>query len=335
MTRPLTTIPVRGRLLPVPRRVSVLLLALFFDLAFGDPPNRWHPVAWMGHVIAWGRRRAPRSGRWSPFSYGLAGVVAGIVAAVALGRALAAGMMRLPAGAGLLAEAFLLKTTFSLRGLVEAATEVEMALQRHDLPAARHSLGWHLVSRPTAELSESQVAAATIESLAENASDGVIAPLFFYAAAGLPAVFAYRFINTADAMVGYRDAIHEWLGKAPARLDDLANLIPAPLTALLLLVTSSLVGLDAGQAWRTWRRDAYTTPSPNAGHPMSVMAGALGVELAKSSSTHDANLNLYRLGAGLGEARTEDIAPAIRLVQTATWLGASVLAVLLFLRGRR
>lgn len=317
----------------LPRRALVILLALILDQSFGDPPNHWHPVAWMGNAIGWGRRRASTVGRWRPFLSGLGGVMIGSVAVIAAGRALAAGIMRLPAGAGLLAEAFLLKTTFSLRGLVGAASEVELALQHQDLPAARRLLGWHLVSRPTAELNESQVAAATIESLAENASDGVVAPLIFYATGGLPAALAYRFINTADAMLGYHDAAREWLGKAPARLDDLVNLIPAPLTAFLLLLASPLVGLDAKRGWRTWRCDAYKTASPNAGHPMSVMAGALGVELAKSGPTVKAVQ--YRLGAGLSAARPEDINRAIRLVQMATWLGMAVLATLLFLRGRR
>ena len=142
------------------RRAFVLLLALILDQTFGDPPNRWHPVAWMGRAIAWGQDHAPTQGRWQAFAYGLGGVMAGSLAVAVAGRALAAGIMRLPAGAWLLAEAFLVKTTFSLRGLVGAATEIELALQQGDLSAARRLLGWHLVSRPTAELDESQVAAA-------------------------------------------------------------------------------------------------------------------------------------------------------------------------------
>jgi len=150
-------------------------------------------------------------------------------------------------------------------------------------------VSWRLVSRDTATLSATQVSAATIESVAENLSDSVVAPLLYYAVGGLPAAFGYRFANTADAMVGYRDEVYEWLGKAPARLDDLFNLVPARLAAALIVAAAPLTGESAGRAWRIWRRDAGKTASPNAGHPMSAMAGALDVELEK--------VGHYRLGA--------------------------------------
>ena len=308
-------------------RAQALLLALLLDRALGDPPNRWHPVAWMGGAIARAQRRAPAAGRGRPFAYGFALVAGGSALAAGIGRVLGASITRMPAGPGLLAEALALKMMLSLRGLLAAGDEIEKALAVDDLPAAQKALSWHLVSRPTAGLVKSQVAAATIESLTENSSDGAIAPLFFYAMGGLPAALAYRFINTADAMLGYRDEAREWLGKAPARLDDLANFIPARLSALLLLAASPLVGLDGGRGWRVWRRDAHLTDSPNAGHPMSAAAGALGVELSKTGQ--------YRLGAGQRDARGQDIAQAIRLVRAAVWLGASALTALLFLRGQR
>jgi len=224
----------------------------------------------------------------------------------------------------LLLAALLLKATFAYTGLVKAARQVKAALERGDLPEARRLVSWHLVSRDTAGLSASQVAAATIESVAENTSDGVVAPLLYYALGGLPAALAYRFINTADAMLGYRDPTREWLGKVPARLDDLANLLPARATAGLLTLAAVLVGEEAIGAWQVWRRDAGVTASPNAGQPMSAMAGALGVELEK--------VGQYRLGVGGRLPTSGDIGRAVRLMRAAT---ALAIGSLVWLMARR
>jgi adenosylcobinamide-phosphate synthase len=183
---------------------------------------------------------------------------------------------------------------------------VQQALIQHHLPQARHLLGWHLVSRDTAALSASEVAAATIESVAENASDSLVAPLFYYAIGGLPGALLYRLINTADAMLGYRDEEREWLGKIPARLDDVVNVVPARLTAWLIVAVAFLYRYDRRQTWHIWRRDARQTASPNAGHPMSAMAGALGVELVK--------IGHYRLGDGLKPPVHTDIERAITIL---------------------
>ncbi len=299
------------------RSTLVIPLALLLDLALGDPPNRYHPVAWMGRGIAAAQRWAPRRGRLARLAYGALIAVGGTGLAAGIGRRLERAIARLPNPWRWLAAAAVLKTTLALRGLAAAAEEVRQALEADDLPEARRRLGWHLVSRDTTRLDASQVAAAAIESVAENASDGLVAPLLYYALGGLPAALAYRFVNTADAMLGYRDPHREWLGKVPARLDDLANLLPARLTALLLVGAAALAGEDARGAWRTWRRDARQTASPNAGHPMSAMAGALGVELEK--------VGHYRLGEGLARPQPKDIRRALRLVGLVAVLAAGLL----------
>ena len=243
-----------------------------------------------------------------------------------MGRLLEQLLARLPAPLRWLATAGLLKMTIGLRGLGRAATQVETALASGDLPEARRLVSWHLVSRDTSTLSGSQVAAAAVESVAENTSDGVIGPLMFFALGGLPAALAYRWVNTCDSMLGYRDIEREWLGKAPARLDDLANLLPARLTAVLLIGAAWLSGNDCHNAWHIWRRDAGATESPNAGHPMSAMAGALGVELEKAGH--------YRLGIGQRPPQMANIGRSVRLMRWAAGLGAGLLAVFLWLRGR-
>jgi adenosylcobinamide-phosphate synthase len=321
------------------RRTGILCLALLLDLLLGDPPNRIHPVAGMGTAVAAAQRRAPRQGRLARLGYGALLAVGGAASAAGLGSLLQRAIGRLPGAGGwppsssrwvkaggLLAEAGLLKMTFSLRGLTAAADEVEGALADGNLSEARRLVSWHLVSRETSALSPSQVAAATIESVAENTSDGVVAPLLYYALGGLPAALAYRFVNTADAMLGYRDPAHEWLGKIPARLDDLANLLPARVTAGLLTLAAAPAGADIAGAWRVWQRDASKTASPNAGHPMSAMAGALGVELEKAGH--------YQLGTGGCPPAPGDIGRAVHLSRMAIVLAVGLLAWLAT-RGRR
>ena len=238
-----------------------LVLVLALDRLLGDPPNRWHPVAWMGAVIAATRRRAPRRGRGLPLAYGAALVIGGATTLAGIGCLLERLLDRLPVPLRWLATAGLLKTTVGLQGLGRAATEVQEALDTGDLPEARLLAAWHLVSRDTSALSESQVAAATVESVAENSSDGVIGPLLYFALGGLPGALVYRWVNTCDSMLGYRDPEREWLGKAPARLDDLLNLPPARLTAALITLAAWLAGDDAPNAWRIWR---WTRARPRA-----------------------------------------------------------------------
>ena len=170
-------------------------------------------------------------------------------------------------------EGAILSQLLAWRGLMRASEAVAQPLAEGKLDEARRQLGWHLVSRDVSQIDESLIAAATIGSLAENCSDSVIAPLFWYGVGGLPAAAVYRFLNTVDALIGYRDPEREWLGKAAARADDLANLVPSRLTALLIVAAAALAGGSSVGAWRIWRRDAGQTDSPNAGQPMSAAAG--------------------------------------------------------------
>jgi adenosylcobinamide-phosphate synthase len=307
------------------RRRKVLCLALLLDLALGDPSNRFHPVAWMGSAIATAKRYAPRRSHHARLAYGSVLVVGGALTVASLSRRLE----RLTAGISppwnWLIEAGLLKMTISVRGLGSAAAEVKAALEASDLPEARRLVGWHLVSRDTMTLSATQVAAATVESVAENTSDGIVAPLFYYSLGGLPAAVTYRFINTTDSMLGYRDSVHEWLGKAPALLDDLVNLLPARLTAMMFILAAALTGKDAHRAWRVWRRDSRATASPNAGHPMSAMAGALNVKLEK--------VGHYTLGDPQQPPKSEDIRGAVRLMRIAVAMVTGLLVSILLAAG--
>jgi adenosylcobinamide-phosphate synthase len=303
---------------PGPHAVAVVLLAVALDLALGDPPNAIHPVAWMGRAIGVGRRWLCRGGPVVLLVAG-GGITLGVLAVAGL-----AGWLITLAGsalgpAGLLLEAVALKSTLALRGLTAAGREVAGALQRGDLAAARTSVGRHLVSRPTATLRAEQVAAGVVESLAENLTDAFVSPLMFYLVLGLPGALAYRALNTADSMLGYREGALEYFGKLAARLDDVANLIPARLAALALVLVA---GRRVRAAWSTMLSDHRLTASPNAGWTMAAMAGALGVTLAKPGA--------YSLGHGR-EPDVADIARALGLLGWAITLVIVVAAISLII----
>jgi adenosylcobinamide-phosphate synthase len=296
------------------RKFLILLVAFLLDAYVGDPPNRWHPVAWMGTLITYLRKHAPKQDAATSFLYG-GMITLGSTGLFGMGGWLAVWVMRkLPAPLDVLAQAWLLKTTFSLHGLNQAAKEVETALRAGNLPEARRLLSWHLVSRDTSELDAAHVAAAAIQSVAENTSDGIVAPLVWYAAGGIPAALVYRCVNTGDSILGYRDEEREWLGKIPARTDDILNMVPARVTALLFVALRPA-------AWHIWRRDAGKTASPNAGHPMSAMAGALGIESEK--------IGHYVLNARARQPNADDLRATRHLMYGAAALLVCLLALVL------
>lgn len=261
-----------------------VLLALAVDRWLGEPPVRLHPVVWIGHYLGWaGQRIAPAAGIPLPqrdlaaFARGAIAWCAGAILAITVALALQLGLQRLPAWGQLIALGLLLKPLLAWSMLKSEVLAVEAALSV-SLQQGRGRLSW-LCSRDTSVLSESQVRETALESLAENLNDSVVAPLFWFALAGLPGAALYRFANTADAMWGYRGErsgrVWEWAGKWAAHADDLLSWLPARLTALLLALAAgglSLVRL---------RREARVTPSPNGGWPMGAMALALGVRLGK------------------------------------------------------
>ncbi len=286
-----------------------MVLALLLD-ALGEPPTALHPVGWMGTFLKRARRTWRASSPTAQRIEGAAWWSAGALLAGGTGLA-AAGLPWPLQGA-------LLKTLLARRALFAAAAQVAGALEAGDLAAARRTLAWHLVSRDTAELSASEVAAATIESLSENLSDSVVAPLLAYRWGGPGAAALYRYANTADALWGYRTPELEDAGKFAARADDAFNLLPSRLTAACAVLAAWLPATDGRAAWRVWRSDARRTSSPNAGQPMSVFAGALGLRLEKRGH--------YRLNAA---GRSPDVSDIRRALRLARWTLALALGVLL------
>lgn len=305
----------RGRVVP-------LLLAVGLDLVLGEPRSRWHPVAGFGRGLHWLEGRI----RERTVSRGAGTLLAGLGVAWLLGWA-TGGIARRLGWKGVLLEAVALKVAFSARGLRDAAEAVREALEADRLEAARRLVGRHLVSRPVNGLSAAHVTSAAVESVAENLTDSVLAPLCGYALWGLPGAWTYRALNTADAMWGYRDPRYERFGKAAARLDDLANFAPARLAAGMIAAAARLAGEDWRGALRVMRRHHGATASPNAGWTMAAMAGALGVGLEKPGA--------YRLGDGALPASPVVIRRALRVFAAATALALGATLALSLARGRR
>jgi adenosylcobinamide-phosphate synthase len=286
--------------------MAAAVVALFIDHLFGEPPVRWHPVVWMGHALGWaGKRVAPlaaeapvgRDGRafWHGTLHWLVLSAGVVLTATGLQWAL----YQLPVWLAAVGLGLCLKPLLAWRMLRTEVLAVEAALGE-SLAAGRERLGW-LVSRDVATLTEAQVRESAIESLAENLSDSVVAPLFWFALAGLPGAALYRFANTADAMWGYRTVRGgrqwEWAGKWAARADDVLNWLPARLTGCVLALWAG------GRVLRALPVQAALPPSPNSGWPMAAMALALGVRLGKPG--------VYTLNAAGHQPVASDVGQAI------------------------
>jgi len=291
------------------------LAALAIDLLAGEPPAALHPTVGMGAWISRGKALRRATTPRKALVEGATVVAGGAALTGALAFAVDRVLRLLPWPMRLVATGAALKPALSVRALLDAAAQVENALRAGRLQKARELLSWHLVSRDTSSLDACGVAAAAIESVAENFNDGLVAPLLANRVAGLGGAYVFRFVNTADAMLGYHTPELEWFGKAAARLDDALAFVPARCSALLIACAAVLTGDFAMDALSVAAADADVTASPNAGWPMAAMAGALGVRLEKHGH--------YRLNAPARAPRARDIRRARRIVLVASILATT------------
>jgi len=257
-----------------------IVIGYIIDLMMGDPPRIPHPVVFIGRGIAC-LERAARKWFNKPAGVKVAGV--GIALIITAGSYATTALILWAAWQVhyylfLMAGTWLISTTIATRGLADAALEIRRVLASGDLALARQRVGW-IVGRDTGTMSGNDVVRATVETVAENLNDAVVAPLFYACIGGPALAMAYRAVNTLDSMMGYKNEKYLHLGWASARLDDIAGYIPARLTGLLLLMVAWLSNRDWRRALAVWRRDAALHSSPNSGIPESVMAGALGIRL--------------------------------------------------------
>ena len=299
----------------------VLVLAVALDRLLPEPPASVHPVVWMGRAITALERWAPGSPT-PAFLYGCAIVAAVVAISGLLAWAVVTALTWIGPLAYVAGGAVALRTTFTVRGLSVAAGETRRALEEGHLDEARASLR-SLVSRDPTSLPAPLVAASAIESVAENTTDSFVGPWLAFSLLGVPGAMAYRAVNTLDSMIGYRGR-YEYLGKAAARLDDAVNLVPARVSALLLMASGALGRLPVSRAWWTMRRERRRTASPNAGVTISAMAGLLGARLEKPGH--------YCIGEGLREPEAGDIGEAVRIAERTAFL--AVIAALGMLAAR-
>ena len=275
-----------------------------------------HPVIWIGGLIKQCDRLLNRE--IAPGWRGLMGLLAVVVLLIVIGAiAFVAQSLLLHLPYGLIVVAVLASTMIAQRSLHRYVANVASALDQDGLDAGRAAVS-HIVGRDTAELDRAGVARAAIESLAENFSDAVVAPVFWLVVAGLPGIALYKAINTADSMIGHRTPRHAEFGWAAARLDDLVNLPASRLAAVLLIAAAILrKGASASRAWRTVRRDAARHRSPNAGYPEAAMAGALGLSLAGPRVYGGVRVEDAFMGDGRRELDAKDIDRALALYRGA------------------
>lgn len=317
--------------------LAALIVGFFVDLLLGDPHSVPHPVVLIGKLIdgceTLFRRLFPKTPRGEK----TAGAALWLCV-TALSWAVPTAVLALAGLAGpwlrLLLESAMCWQILATRSLREESMKVCRALRSGDLGASRRAVSM-IVGRDTAELDEAGVARAAVETVAENTSDGVVAPMVFLALGGAPLGFLYKAVNTMDSMLGYTDPPYRDIGFFPAKLDDLFNFIPARLSALLMLAAGALLGMNAGNGWRIFRRDRYRHASPNSAQTESVCAGLLGLRLAGDAWYHGVLHEKPYIGDPLREVEAEDIPRACRLLYATAALslvlcaGAKALAILL------
>ncbi len=267
-------------------RFFTLAIGFILDLCLGDPRNFPHPVVWIGRGISLGETILRPIFPKSESGQYRAGYV--LVVIVCLGTFLAtvavlAALAFLNPHLRVLAEAFICYQMLATKCLADAAGKVLLALRSGDLAAARAAVG-EIVGRDTASMTSADITRATVETVAENTSDGVVAPLFYFAIGGAPLAVLYKAVNTMDSMIGYKNDRYRHFGRAAAILDDYANFLPARITGLLMIPAAFITGLDWRGAKRIYSRDRRNHTSPNAGHPEAACAGALGVQLGGTST---------------------------------------------------
>lgn len=305
----------------------VLVTAYLIDRVVGDPRSLPHPVViigwwisrleWLIRTCVKQEKHLKAAGVLFPLL-----IVAGSYAVVWL--IIWAGALVSP-WLSFALSAWLISTTIATKGLADAGLEIMRHLQAGDIPAARRSLSM-VVGRDTEHLDEAEICRGAAETVAENIVDAIVSPLIYAAIGGAPLAMAYRAANTLDSMLGYKNEKYRNLGWASARFDDVANYIPARLTALLLLAASWLLRLDVRQSWQIIRRDAHLHPSPNSGLPEAAVAGALGVQLGGLNTYQGVPSERARLGDARRPLRPEDIRMTVRLMY-----GASLLCLLVCL----
>ena len=295
---------------------TAVLGGFVLDLLFGDPAWLPHPVVYMGRAISVLERRLRARLPRTPQGELLGGAI--LAFCLPVGTFLLTSLVCLGAAAlspwlGLTVQMFWCGQALAAKGLAQESTRVYRELIKPDLPAARRAVS-RIVGRDTQNLTLEGVTKAAVETVAENASDGVIAPLLYMLLGGAPLALTYKAINTMDSMLGYKNEKYLYFGRAAAKLDDVANYLPSRIAGLLWAAAAALTGNSASGAWKIWRRDRRKHASPNSAQTESACAGALGVQLAGPACYFGEYYDKPTIGDPLRPIEPEDIRRANRMM---------------------
>ena len=305
-----------------------LLLGFLLDLLLGDPQALWHPVRGIGWIITkWEsvlRKAFPQTQR-GEMAGGIL-LVVGVIVYTLIPPALLLWLSyRVHLALGIGVETLFCYQLLAARSLQVESMKVHTALKKKGLEAGRKAVS-RIVGRDTENLTEEGVVKAAVETVAENTSDGEIAPLFYMALGGALGGFLYKAVNTMDSMVGYKNEKYLFFGRAAARLDDVFNYIPARLAAVAMTAACFFTGLDGRNAWRIYKRDRWNHASPNSAHTEAVMAGALHVELAGDAWYFGVLHKKKTIGDPDRPVELADIPRANRLMFATSWVFLAVVA---------
>lgn len=303
------------------------IIAFLIDTIIGDPRTKYHPVVLMGKLIALLEHCFYRDDDSDnkKFVMGIMLVIITLLISYEVAAAIMMLSYQIPFSWGSAAVGgLLLSFTISPNSLAKAGKGIYALLIMGELTEAREKVGW-IVGRDTKDLDDAEIARATIETIAENTVDGIIAPLFFFVLGGVPLAVLYRAANTMDSMIGYKTEKYLYFGRGAAKLDDVLNYIPARITAMLFLFSALILGFDYRNAYRIMQRDAAKHPSPNGGYAEATMAGALHIRLGGMNSYFGRKSFRAYMGDAMVLIAPQHIMAAIRMMYTATVLFIIVL----------
>ena len=304
--------------------IIVLVGGFLLDCLLGDPHNPWHPICLIGYLISFLEKKIRKLFSKQPkgeFYGGLVMVVLVLFISTAVPIVLLKAAKWIHPYLALVLEIIMCYQLLAARSLRDESMKVYHALHQHDIEGARKAVSM-IVGRDTQRLDAAGIAKAAVETVAENASDGVIAPMIFIAIGGVPLGFFYKAVNTMDSMVGYKNEKYLYFGRAAAKLDDVMNFLPARISALLMVGTAFISGksYNGKQAWRIWRRDNRKHASPNSAQTESVCAGALGIQLAGDASYFGKVVKKPYIGDPTRAVEPEDIRRTNRLMNRTAWI---------------
>ena len=306
--------------------IIVLVGGFLLDCLLGDPHNPWHPICLIGYLISFLEKKIRKLFSKQPkgeFYGGLVMVVLVLFISTAVPIVLLKAAKWIHPYLALVLEIIMCYQLLAARSLRDESMKVYHALHQHDIEGARKSVSM-IVGRDTQRLDAAGIAKAAVETVAENASDGVIAPMIFIAMGGVPLGFFYKAVNTMDSMVGYKNEKYLYFGRAAAKLDDVMNYVPSRISGLLMVASAALTGGDAKRAWHIFCRDRYNHASPNSAQTEAACAGALGLQLAGDAWYFGERYHKPTIGDAVREIEDADIIRANCLMY-----GAAVLCLVI------